>query len=374
MSGSQVRRYDLSTVVDGDWFSPDFESQRELRLLADVLGERFLAFSWIAGVRFTGLVIDEAVPHASEVEFLLGEGGEAAKGRMTVAELQRRLVAALLAEEGDVPQSPLPEEPDEAQLRRLVGGSWLLLGPLFGLVPRALLVRDGVPSAMEVERAGDCLELPLDAYRQVVRRCVLEELAQAERGRTLELDVADLEAAEEAAERGHWDEVVRRLADWPRYLLYAVRSGGGDTMKAAVRTQMGRALGLLGLAAARLGDEARREETFRIGLQWAAAVGGEVASDLFLRHGEACVLTGRFGEAIAAFERARRLGADPSRVLPRLAESHLERGRVVAALGVCRMAVAEGIDRDLFASCLERVEERLGEPLRRWREASASEV
>ncbi len=374
MSRTEVLRHDLSAVVVADWFSPDLESQRELRLLVEVLGERFLAFAWIAGVRFTALVLDEAVPHASEVEIQVGEGQDVARGRMSVAELQRRLVAALLTEESVPLESPWPEEPNEAQLRNAVGGSWLLLGPLFGLVPRALLVQDGEPVALELDRAGERMELPLDVYRQLVRQLVTEELARVERGRTVTLDARDLERAEHAAEEGRWEEVVRHLGAWPRHLLLAVRSGVGEAMRASERQDMARALGLLGIAAAHLEDDDRFEETFRIGLQWASAVGGEVAAGLFLHHGEACVLRGRFGEALAPLERARRLGAAPERVLPLLAEAYLERGRAVATLGILRRASEAGLSAPRLQACAERLEERFGDVLGRWRRAVVSEA
>ncbi len=358
------RRHPLSWL-NPDWFVEQLDAHKELDVLRGLLGERFLAFAWIAGVRFHALALDEEVPHASELELSVGEGEEAAVARMTVAELQRRLVAALVSEEV-APPGEVGEAPDEATLRALVGGSWLLLGPLYDLTPRAVLLGPDREVFLEVDRAGETIELPADVYRQVLRQLLLEELARAERQRSVDLDLARVGEAEAAEAEGRWSEVVRLLGAWPRYVAFMLRAGGGD-MSEEDRARVAHALGLLGTALGHLGETERADEAFRVGLQWAAGTGEGAAASLFLRHGEVLVARGRYGQAIAPLRRALGLGAEPKRVLPPLARALLERGRTVAALGAVRAAAEAGADPASLSELEGWIERRLGETAVRWR-------
>ena len=98
---------DLEEVRADGWFEQLGEESPDFDELCQVLGRRFVAFAFITGVRVTAITYDARTPHASLVDFVVGEDEPAQ--RMAVSELRERLGAALLA--SDEPDSELPDAP-----------------------------------------------------------------------------------------------------------------------------------------------------------------------------------------------------------------------------------------------------------------------
>ena len=134
------------------------------------------------------------------------------------------------------------------------------------------------------------------------------------------------------------------------------------------RVLIAKGLGLLGTACVNLGEVDQAEEVFRIGIQYAQD--GVAAADLFMRLGEALLVTERPGEAIGPLRRAMAFGGDPQKVFPRLAKALLRRGKVVGALAALRAARDAGVEDTELADDLREVEKRLGAALTAWQAAS----
>ena len=166
---------DLEEVRADGWFEQLGEESPDFDELCQVLGRRFVAFAFITGVRVTAITYDARTPHASLVDFVVGEDEPAQ--RMAVSELRERLGAALLA--SDEPDSELPDAPSAEDIRRFIGRRYLLLAPLFGFELQALeVVADSEPLVRM--RLGNSTEsLSVDALRDVVHNAIRSEVARA---------------------------------------------------------------------------------------------------------------------------------------------------------------------------------------------------
>src|SRR6185503_12816130 len=100
MPGEQV--FPLASIRTDGWFERIGESVGSFQALCDIVGERFFAFSMIAGARITALAVDRRNPDNTLVDFVVGgleDDEPGAKQQLTLIEFRRRLVSALLAEE-----------------------------------------------------------------------------------------------------------------------------------------------------------------------------------------------------------------------------------------------------------------------------------
>ena len=131
------------------------------------------------------------------------------------------------------------------------------------------------------------------------------------------------------------------------------------------RSLIAKGLGLLGTACVDLQEPQQGEEVLRLGIQYAQD--GPVASDLFRRLGQAMLTTGRHGEAIGPLRRSISLGAPPKTVWPMLARAFIERERYLAALTCVREARSAGVEEPDLVSEMQRIEEKLGGSLTKWR-------
>src|SRR5262245_16030000 len=127
---------DLEPVRADGWFEQLAVDIPEFEQLCQIVGRRFVAFSFISGVRISSVAYDAHNPHGSIVDFSIGEGGETQQ--LPLSDLRERLGAALLA--GDELEDDLSESPSHDEIRGHIGRRYLLLAPLFGLGLEAIEV------------------------------------------------------------------------------------------------------------------------------------------------------------------------------------------------------------------------------------------
>jgi len=333
------------------------------RVLCDVVGERFVAFSFIAGVRFTGLLVDSVDPPASLVDFVAGEDEGAKEQQLTLGDFRRRIVDALLSP--DPPDPPFHEEMGAEALSRLVGGRYLLLAPLYG-VRLLRLVADAPRTAPDVvvEDGGEEVRLSLHDLRQRLRAEVRSELGRSTRG-PFALDLGRVSLALDALAADDSDRVVELLGSWPGPLSLFLRTPAGAALSAEHKDRIGEALAALGEAYRRLGRGPWSEEIFRLGLQYAPE--GPVGALLFLRLAHAMAAADRHGEAIGPYRRALALGGDDPAVLVALGRAYAVRGRHVAAVECYRAAVKAGVAAAALEEDIERSIAALGPAGESWR-------
>lgn len=347
--------------ADG-WFERLGEGSPNFRQLCDVVGERFVAFSVIAGVRITALTIDRHAPDATLVDFIVGE--DEGEQRLPLGEFRRRLVSALLDDE---PVSPdLPPAPEPEDIQSFIGFRYVLLAPIFGLRLVELRVGGDEPPYVVVNLGGAVDELPVEDFRDVIRERIRAELHRARPSSPFSIDLAAIPDAERAMEEEDFDQVVKLLGAWPGPLSLLLRTAEGQRLGPDVRATLARSLGYLGTAYVNKGRFDWAEEVMRLGIQWAQD--GPAAGDLFRRMGEACVVRGRFGEAIGLLRRAASLGAGSRHVLPLLARSYAERERWVAAAVCAEEAISLGAELLDMEEIRQQAAGELGESWARFRE------
>lgn len=334
---SSARRFvRLDSVRADGWFERLGEGNPTFGQLRDIVGERFVAFAFIAGVRITSLTVDRRAPDATLVDFVLGE--DPTEQRLALGEFRRRLAAALLGDE-PLPE-PLPDDPDPDTLQRAIGIRYVLLAPIFGIKLKEMRVGGGEDATVLVEIGAQTEEIFIEELRSLIRDRIRGELSKVRSQSPFAIDLARVPEAETASEKGDDDRVIELLGAWPGPLSLLLRTSEGQTLGQDAKATLGRALGLLGSAYVGRGRFEWAEEVLRLGIQWAQD--GPAAGDLFRRLAAACVARDRPGEAIGLFRRALSLGASPHEVLPSLARCYAERSRWVAALVCADEAVALG--------------------------------
>lgn len=354
------RTIPLDSVRTDGWFERIGESIGSFQALCDIVGERFFAFSLVAGVRITALTVDRRNPDATVVEFVAGD--EEPARRASLPEFRRQLVGALLTIE---PTGPAPSrETDVDAIQRHVGVRYLLLAPIFGISLRRL-VCDERQSLVTIQRDGFEETVTLDELRGGIGVLVRQELERASTGARGAIDLSKVAEAESAAASGDWAKVLTLLGSWPAPLAIFLRTPEGQALAPDARALIAKGLALLGTACARVGESPQAEEILRLGIQWAGE--GALAGDLFRRLGEAYLTDGRPGEAIAPLRRALAYGAPQRDVAPQLARALLRRGKYVSAMACVRKAISAGTPEQELSIELQMIERALGVSLTRFR-------
>src|SRR5262245_11629348 len=124
-----MRVFELAEARADGWLQQLGEGSQGFAQLCEVVGDKFVAFSVIAGIRITALTIDPRNPNSSLIDFEVGEMGGAQ--RMRLGEFRDRLTDALLADEEASPK--LADRPTTDQLQAHIGFRYVLLAPLFGM-------------------------------------------------------------------------------------------------------------------------------------------------------------------------------------------------------------------------------------------------
>ena len=367
MSEAPQRAFDLESVRTDGWFERIGDGIGSFQALCEIIGERFFAFSVIVGARVAALTVDRRNPELSLVDFVVGpaDGPEgAAPQRLALADFRRRLVGALLVEDG----KPAPEPTRQTEIEGIqlyIGVRYLLLAPLYGYSLLRLLFDNDEGAQLVVLHDGVEENHALDAFRFRIRALVREELERVASGARAAIDLSKVAEAETAAIAGQWSHVVQLLGSWPAPLAIFLRTPEGQLLAPDARALIAKGLGLLGSACVSLGEIEQAEEVLRIGIQYAHE--GVAAADLFRRLGEALLNSKRPGEAIAPLRRALAFGGSQAEVMPPLGRAFLERKKWVAACACMRAALAAGVPERDIADELRRIEGELGVPLTRWK-------
>jgi len=371
-----LRRHTLENVRADGWLEKLGEGSPSFTQLCDVMGERFVAFSIVAGLRITSLAFDPQNASQSMVEIDLGDGGK--KAKIPMGDLQGKLASAMI--EGPTP--PGPALTDDAilsleELQAAIGYRWVLLAPIFHLQLEALVI-DGPRTGVAFRYDGDLRELPIELFREHIRgevRGELERLDQKNRsgGRVnspFAIDLALVPKALAHADAGEHEQVVTTIGNWPGPLSMLMRTPDGQALQAPARAQIARALGALGSAHVRLGKLDWGQEVLRLGIQWAQD--GEAAPDLFLRLGLAYLDAEREGEAIGLLRRALELGASEAQIAAPLARALSARKRHLAALVWTARARKHGVSAVEINGAEQTARRALGPALANWEKANGS--
>lgn len=353
---------DLSEVRTDGWFEQLSDEVPEFEQLCELLGSRFVAFSFIAGVRITAIAYDPQAPDGSQVDFAVGDSEEVE--RVSLSEFRDRLGVALAR--GDVEPIELPPDPTVDDVRACIGRRYLLLAPVFGIRVSALRVNDGVPM-VEVDLGHAREEISVQGLRDILDSAVRAEVARARPAAPFSIDFKRIPQAEEAVKRGDYDAVVSLLGAWPGPLSMFLRTPQGQALGRGERSRLVKALGLLGQAYLHKQQVDWAEDVLRLGIQFGQEL--EAAGPLFGWLGRVRVETERYGEAIGLLRRALSLGGDQATLYFDLARCFAERKRYVAALACLDSALAAGEASEAMKALRSKVEQALGPAYGRYREA-----
>jgi tetratricopeptide (TPR) repeat protein len=337
---SSGRSIPLDDVRADGWFDRLAEDSPSFGRLCEVVGARFVAFSVIAGVRITALTIDRRAPDASLIDFVVAEDG--GEQRLPLGEFQRRLVAALLADES---MSPAFLEAESAEaIQEYIGFRYVLLAPIFDIGLKTLRLHDIEAPSLVLDLEGQEEAMAVSSFRELVCDRIRAELQRTRPASPFSIDLGAIPEAEAAMRRDDFERAIELLGAWPGPLSLLLRTTEGQQLTSDVKATLARALGLLGTAYVKSERFDWAEEVMRLGIQWGQD--SPAAGDLFRRMGEAFVVRGREGEAIGFLRRALALAAPRRECLPLLARAYAARERWVAAVLCAEEAVALGCDPD----------------------------
>jgi tetratricopeptide (TPR) repeat protein len=359
---------DLEEIRADGWFEQLGEEIPDFDQLCQVIGKRFVAFSFITGVRISSVAYDPHSPHNSQVDITVG-GGEETQ-RLALSDLRERLGAALLA--GDEAEVELPSDPGVEDIRRFIGRRYLLLAPIFGLGLESIEIGGDQEPILRLQLGDGNEALSVRGLRDVIHNAIRSEISRVRPSQPFSIDFKRVPTAEAANIRGDYDETVALLGAWPGPLSMFLRTPQGQALGNAERAKLVRALCALGEAYLRKRQIEWAEDVLRLGIQFGQEL--EAAAPLFGLLGQLRVESERYGEAIGLLRRALSLGGSKLELLPDLALCFAERKRHVAAMACIDDAIAAGVEPDEIEGLRLRVREALGPAFDRYHELVSKET
>jgi tetratricopeptide (TPR) repeat protein len=331
----------LDAVRADGWFEATGQGIEHFDVLCQVLGPPFVALSLLGGIEIRSIQIHASDVSQSVIGFSVMHEDE--NKELTVGEFQRNLSHAFFANRTNIdalPHTELDERTSVDQVQRFLGAPYVLLAPIFGLRLEQLVLDASSGAHLRIRHADKPLELPLEAFRQLVHRLVQSELTQrAGDARTIDLskvDEADShwnDPGVDAATRA--DRVVSLLGPWVTSLSFVVRSGTLDHGPEVV-TRLMSAMSLLAEAWGSQQRYAEAEEALRIGIQLSREEPG--VGELYGQLGMVLTAQNKWGQAIGVLRRAVSLDGTRSAWWCALARAYHERGKDVAALSCVQQA------------------------------------
>jgi hypothetical protein len=344
---------DLGEIRSDGWFEQLGQEIQEFEPLCQVLGTRFVAFSYIAGVRIQSISYDPSSPDASFVDFSVGDSEDVE--RLSLTDFRERLGDALVGP--DVEPAVLPDSPNSEDLRACIGRRYVLLAPIFGIRVVSLRASEPMPF-VEVDLGHVREEISVQGLRDILDNAVRSEVARARPSAPFSIDFKKIPLAEAANKRGDYTETISLLGSWPGPLSMFLRTAQGQSLGKGERSKLVKALGLLGAAYLKKHQIDWAEDVLRLGIQFGQEL--DAAGPLFGLLGQVRVETERHGEAIGLLRRALSLGGERASLLCDLARSFAARERYVAAMACLDDAIAEGADPAEIRDVREQVEAALG--------------
>lgn len=354
---------DLSEIRTDGWFEQLAEEIPEFEQLCEVLGARFVAFSFIAGVRISAISYEPNAPESSLVDFAIGELDEIE--RLSLGDFRERLGAIL--SDGEVEPVILPEHPTDDEIRACIGRRYLLLAPVFGIRLSTLQADDEPMVEVDLGHAHE--RISVQGLRDILDNAVRSEVTRARPPAPFSIDFKKIPLADEANQRGDYNETIALLGAWPGPLSMFLRTPQGQALGRNERAKLVKALGLLGDAYLHKQQGEWAEDVLRLGIQFGQEL--EASGPLFGLLGRVRVASERYGEAIGLLRRALSLGGERAPLLVDLAECFHARERHVAALACLDDALAAGAQGERVKGLRLVVEKALGAAYEGYRRALA---
>ncbi|MCU0663137.1 MAG: hypothetical protein MUC50_12530 [Myxococcota bacterium] len=326
-----------SLRLDG-WFEKIATHIENFPRIAELLGERFLAYSIILGLSLRSVIVDPLSPSNTTIEFSVTD--EAIQ-TLPLGEFRVRLVQAVLHDPRAPVHIELPIKPEEAV--GVLGGRIMLLGPLFGLSIESVVVASADPEAprylVGYFSEGGFSFLELRQFEELLRAKVRRDLAGTWE-QPFKLDLGLVDKARTAASLGDMDGVIATLEAWPGLLSILHRTQVGQDLESEQRDAIAEGLLLLGRAFERRERESWSEELYRLGLQYVKE--GPWGALLYQGLGELMMRKERPGEAIGVLRRAQALGRPENEVVPLLGRAFFGVDKIVPAAAFLEQAALRG--------------------------------
>ncbi|MCA9581972.1 MAG: hypothetical protein KC416_09255, partial [Myxococcales bacterium] len=336
---AERRTIPLDDVRADGWFERLGENSPNFAQLCDVMGEQFVAFAVIAGVRIRALTVDRGAISASVVEFSVGDGDDVQQA--TLGDLQRRLCVALLSAD-EAPEGHVSANPTSAELRDMIGYRYVLLSPVFGVTLKALHVDGGKAPSVEIAVGDFTEELEVGSLREAIRARLRNELIALQNSQAAAVDVEVMKKAVEAGQRRDFQSVLGLMGPWVAPLSMMLRSPQGQNVDTSTRLAVVGALGFFAESLLELNqDHGGAEDVLRLAIQWAQR--GDGAGRLFFLLGRVHVERNEMGQAIGALRRSLSLDGRRTDVLPLLARCYADRKRWVACALCAEEAQSLGV-------------------------------
>ena len=321
--------------MDG-WFDKIAEHISHYDEICAVMGERFLAYSFVLSIQIQSLMLDPMTPANTAVNFSIGNDQ---LQTLSLGEFKVRVVQTLIRDER-LPIQPSLPFPTETAVG-VIGGRNILLAPLFGItIERVILI--SLPPALPrylvafVSKDGFSIA-DLNAFLEHLRDQLRADLLGTE-SEPFSIDLYAVQRAKEAAKRGAYNEVVEILEAWPGILSVLQRAPIRQKLDDEQLQLIGEGVCLLGEALEKENQSQWSEELYKLGLQFIRE--GDVAARLFNNLGKMLVKKEGYGEAIGYLRRAMALGFPLESILPDLGRAFLKRNCLVAACAVLELSHA----------------------------------
>lgn len=341
----------LADVRMDGWFKQIASRVNNLAEISAVMGEHFLAYSFILNIQIRSIMVDPMSPSNSAVHFIVDEGQ---MQTLSLGEFKLRTVQALL-HENRLPQVPsLPFLKDAAVA--LLTGRTLLLAPLFGIsIDRVILADTNrkSPAYLITYISDEKFHVEtLRDFEERIRALLRHDLAgMAEEPFTL--DLFAVARAREAARGGDTLHVIEILEAWPGLLSVLHRTAAFRSLEEEQLALIGEGVCLLGEALEKESRIEWAEELFKLGLQFVRET--KEAGRLMANLGRLMAHRDRFGEAIGLLRRSLSLGHAEAAVLPLLGRAFLKQEKFVAARALLEKCQALGYSGQYLSADLAEV-------------------
>jgi tetratricopeptide (TPR) repeat protein len=361
MSIEQRTFVDLESVGSNNWFNQLGKEIPGFEQLCEILGERFVAFAFISGIRVSAISYDRENPDGSLVDYYDEDGKHFEQVRLSA--FRERLTNALLADT----QQPinLPEKPTVSDIRLFIGHKYLLLAPIFGITVLGFYFGGAKSPSVFLEIGDSEEELTINGFRDVLEESVRSELSRSRSDSAFSIDFKNIPEAEAANAVGDYEHTIELLGTWPGPLSMFLRTQEGQMLGELEKATLADALGILGKAYLETRQMEWAEDVLRLGVQWGQD--SDRLGDLYLLLAEARLSDERYGEAIGLLRRALVVGASKLVVLPQLARCYAKRKRYVAAAICIDEAISNDVDPESIKEIRDEVHQVLGEAYKNFR-------